>query len=183
MVGVRYTTARHTAEQATSVASQMLGRPAVVCRTATTPLAGGEIGDYAAFIREAISPQASTLDAATGERLARLYGTEHVRVRQIAHECPALARPLGTECPTLGAEVLYAVREEMAVHLTDALLRRTDAGSAGHPGADALEAAARLMGDALDWNAERCGDEIAAVERTYGLDDAGPAQAGHYVLK
>ena len=32
----------------------------------------------------------------------------------------------------------YAVREEMAITLADALLRRTEAGTRGHPGQDAV---------------------------------------------
>jgi glycerol-3-phosphate dehydrogenase len=102
--------------------------------------------------------------------LSRLYGTERVRVKAIAAETPALAQAIGVNCRVLGAEIVFAVREEMAVHLTDALLRRTDAGSAGHPGDDAMENAARLMGDMLEWSEERRREEIAAVERVYTIE-------------
>ena len=168
VVGVRYTTARQTAEVATDLACTILERSAVACRTSTTPLVGGEIADYATFVREATAasaaPGAPAIDV---ERLVRLYGTEHTRILDIARECPSLARPLGAHCPTLGAEILFAVREELALHVTDALLRRTGAGAAGHPGDDALTAAATIMGDALSWTPERRRDEIEAVERTY----------------
>ena len=70
----------------------------------------------------------------------------------------------------LGAEIAFAAREEMAVHLTDALLRRTDAGSAGHPGCDAVANAAKVMGDLLGWSDDRRREEIAAVERTYVIE-------------
>jgi glycerol-3-phosphate dehydrogenase len=193
MVGVRYTTARHTAEQATDLALRMLNRPAIASRTAITPLVGGDIDDYAAFIREAGCDEAGSasriaapvgsassgsalLGRATCERLSRLYGTERARVEAIAAKAlaaqtpPALAQTLGATCSVLGAEIVFAVREEMAVHLTDALLRRTDAGSAGHPGADAVENAARVMGDILAWNDERRHQEIAAVDRVYTIE-------------
>jgi glycerol-3-phosphate dehydrogenase len=65
---------------------------------------------------------------------------------------------------------VFAVREEMAVHLSDALLRRTDAGSAGHPGCDAVANAAKVMGDILGWSEDRRRDEIAAVERVYTIE-------------
>jgi glycerol-3-phosphate dehydrogenase len=187
VVGVRYTTARHTAEQATDLALRMLNRPAIPSRTASTPLVGGDIDDYAAFMREAGCDEAgrasrtaapagsassgnASLGRATCERLSRLYGTERVRVEAIAAKAPVLAQPISAHCPVLGAEIVFAVREEMAVHLTDALLRRTDAGSAGHPGADALENAARVMGGILEWNDERRREEIAAVERVYTIE-------------
>jgi glycerol-3-phosphate dehydrogenase len=162
VVGVRYTTARHTAEQATDLALRILDRPALASRTATTPLIGGEIDDYAAFLRDGAR-----------ERLSRLYGTERACVEAIAAEAspsPALAQPIGAKCPVLGAEIAFAAREEMAVHLTDALLRRTDAGSAGHPGCDAVANAAKVMGDLLGWSDERRREEIAAVERTYVIE-------------
>jgi glycerol-3-phosphate dehydrogenase len=168
VVGVRYTTARHTAEQATDVALRMLNRSPIASRTATTPLIGGDIDDYAAFVRD--GGRDAAVGGASRERLSRLYGTERSRIDSIAAEAAALAQPIGVKCPVLGAEIVFAVREEMAVHLTDALLRRTDAGSAGHPGADALEHAARVMGDILGWSDERRREEIAAVERVYTIE-------------
>ena len=157
VVGVRYTTARHTAEQATDLALRMLNRPAIASRTATTPLIGGDIEDFAAL--------------RVGERLSRLYGTERARVEAIAAEASqAFAQPLSAKCPVLGAEIAFAVREEMAVHLTDALLRRTDAGSAGHPGCDAVANAAKVMGDILGWSEDRRREEIATVERVYTIE-------------
>jgi glycerol-3-phosphate dehydrogenase len=168
VVGVRYTTARHTAEQATDLALRILDRPAVASRTATTPLAGGDIGDYAAFVQNGRGDTAST-------RLSRLYGTERPRVDAIAAEgSSALAQQLGAKCPVLGAEIVFAVREEMAVHLTDALLRRTDAGSAGHPGCDAVANAANVMGGILGWSDDQRREEIAAVERVYTIEGQGP---------
>ena len=177
VVGVRYTTARHTAEQAADLALRMLDRPPVASRTATTPLAGGDIGDYASFVRNgtrdaggSASTGAASVFSSSSERLSRLYGTERASVEALASETPALAQPLGAACPVLRAEIAFAVREEMAVHLSDALLRRTDAGSAGHPGADALESAARVMGDILGWSDDRRREEIAAVERVYTIE-------------
>ena len=66
-----------------------------------------------------------------------------------------------------GAEILYAVREEMAVTLADALLRRTEAGTRGHPGAAAVDAAARLMADELGWSEARRAKEVQALARVY----------------
>ena len=58
----------------------------------------------------------------------------------MARDVPALGRPLGRDCDVIGAEILYAARREMALKLGDALIRRTEAGAAGHPGADASSA-------------------------------------------
>jgi glycerol-3-phosphate dehydrogenase len=66
-----------------------------------------------------------------------------------------------------GAEVLYAVRHESALTLTDTLLRRTEAGTAGHPGRAAVDAAAALMAAALGWDAARTTAEVAAFDAVY----------------
>jgi glycerol-3-phosphate dehydrogenase len=55
----------------------------------------------------------------------------------------------------------------MAVRLSDAVLRRTEAGSAGHPGAAALHAAAQVMGDELGWTPGDRTREVEDVERVY----------------
>jgi glycerol-3-phosphate dehydrogenase len=57
----------------------------------------------------------------------------------------------------------------MAVKLADALVRRTEAGAAGHPGADALDAAATIMARSYGWDAARTKNEIAEVEKFYRL--------------
>ena len=81
---------------------------------------------------------------------------------------PRLAEPLGGQCPVTAGEILHAVRDEMALHLSDAVLRRTDAASAGHPGRDALERAAAVMAPHLGWtDADRSQHEIADVERHF----------------
>ena len=57
----------------------------------------------------------------------------------------------------------------MALKLGDALIRRTEAGAAGHPGADALERAAAIMARAHGWDDWRTRNEIAEVEAFYRL--------------
>jgi glycerol-3-phosphate dehydrogenase len=156
VVGVRYTTARHTAELATDLACDLLGRPGVPCRTATTPLAGGDIPDVDRF-----------LGSAEDSRLARLYGTECGRVLELVRAQPMLADELEPGGQTIGAEVVFAVREEMALSLCDVMLRRTDAGTCGRPGMPALERAAALMAGELGWSDARQRQEIAAVGRLY----------------
>ena len=62
---------------------------------------------------------------------------------------------------------MHVIQHEMALTLGDIVLRRTPLGSAGHPGADALRASARIAAAELDWDQERVAQEIAAVEKTY----------------
>jgi glycerol-3-phosphate dehydrogenase len=166
VVGVRYTTARHTAQQAVDTVAAVLGRALGPSRSALTPLAGGGIGDLADFLSSARGAS-TALPPSSLERLARSYGTEYSRVLSLIDADPALSAPLSPTCPTTAAEIVYAVREEMAVRLSDVLLRRTEAGSAAHPGDEAVGRAASLMAGERGWNAAQRDEEIDVFEQTY----------------
>jgi glycerol-3-phosphate dehydrogenase len=63
--------------------------------------------------------------------------------------------------------VVHAAREEMAVHLADVVLRRTDLGSEMRPPEAALEAAADLMARSLGWSPARRDAEISDIREIY----------------
>jgi glycerol-3-phosphate dehydrogenase len=152
VIGVRYTTARATAQLAAAQICEQLGRPASIVPPA--PLAGAAFGNLDQYLRAHAGRQ----------RLVRRYGTLHT-------ELPPGDEPLAPATPVTRAEVLYAVRAEMAVTLADVALRRTDLAAGGHPGDDALRAAASIMAGELGWSAERQTDEIRAVEREIMLPE------------
>jgi glycerol-3-phosphate dehydrogenase len=133
------------------------------------PVLGGAIGNKESFLRAVLAREVEGVSTATLRRLAISYGTGYDAVLQLAREDRALGAPLGRDCPISGAEIVHAVRHESAVRLSDALVRRTEAGSAGHPGTDAIERASALMGHAQGWDAQRTRHEIAAVEAFYRL--------------
>lgn len=150
VVGVRYTTARATAQQAATQISQLLGKPAPPVLPA--PLAGSAFGGLDGYLKRHPGR----------ERLVRRYGTLHA-------ELPPDLEPLSPTTDVTRAEVLYAVRAEMALTLADVALRRTDLAAGGHPGDDALRAAASVMAGELGWSPARQADEIRAIEREITL--------------
>jgi glycerol-3-phosphate dehydrogenase len=170
MHGVRYTTARYTAEQAVDAVFRVMGHATPPpCRTAETPLQGGSIMRMDSFLKAVMLRDIDGIASTTLKRIAATYGTGYDLVLQMARDVPALGRALGRDCEVIGAEILYAARKEMAVKLGDALIRRTEAGAAGHPGSDAIERAAAIMARAHDWDEWRMRNEIAEVEAFYRL--------------
>ncbi|MBU1694312.1 MAG: glycerol-3-phosphate dehydrogenase/oxidase [Verrucomicrobia bacterium] len=163
VVGVKYTVCRHIAERVVNHLVRRLDRPAGPCRTGDTPLAGGDIEDFGAFLAEA----QHAAPAGAAEHLARNYGTRMKSVLALAAADPSLAEPLPNSKEVLRAEVLHAVREEMAAHLPDVVFRRTDLGTLGHPGRAALDECARLMAAELGWAPARTAEEVAATERLF----------------
>lgn len=169
MFGVRYTTARHTAQQAVDAVFNVMGHAVPPpCRTAETPLQGGSIHQMDNFLKAVMLRDVDGIGTGTLRRIASTYGTGYDLVLQFARD-PELARPLGRHCEVIGAEILYAARREMALKLGDALIRRTEAGAAGHPGLDAVERAAGIMARAHGWDDWRTRQEVAEVEGFYRL--------------
>jgi glycerol-3-phosphate dehydrogenase len=164
VIGVRYTTARATARETAARVCQILGRP-VAPATAVQPLAGGQIPNLTAY--EQAETARSGLPADLVRRLIGAYGTGYTAITRLMAEHPDLATPLSPACAVTGAEIAHAVRQEMALHLGDALLRRTAAGTAGHPGQEAAARAATIMAGQLSWTGEHVAQEITALDAYY----------------
>lgn len=165
-LGGKWTTARHVAEQTVDLAVKQLRVRTRPCRTKRTPLPGGRARSWPALSMEARARH-SQWPEETIDHLTRLYGSELDRVIDRAEADPTLKAPLGATRPDIAAEVIHAIRAEMAHTLDDVVFRRTGLGTVGHPGADCLAAAARLMAGELDWDAEETARQIAAVERRF----------------
>jgi glycerol-3-phosphate dehydrogenase len=96
------------------------------------------------------------------------YGSEYPGVLKYIDGNPELSHRLG-KSTVLKAEVVHAVREEMAEKIGDVVFRRTDLGTGGHPGEEALQACARLMASELGWDGNRVREEIIEVRNEFLL--------------
>lgn len=166
LIGVRFTTGRIEASRAVDLVIKKLGREAPLCRTATDPVDGGDIGEFEAFISDARKQTTNRVEPAAIEELARNHGSNWRRVLQRASDEPALARCLPGST-TLRAAVRHAVREEMALTLADVCFRRTHLTTGRYPGLAALRDAAGLMAAELGWDSIRVDREIEAVQSRF----------------
>ena len=167
VAGTKYTTARGVAERLTTRVFEKLGRPAAPCRTATTPLPGGGLRDVSLTIAEARREHDEGLPSDTIPHLVAAYGTRYRDVLGVAADRPDWRKRLSGGSPVIGAELVWAAREEMVGTLADAVLRRTPLGALGYPGDAAAARAAAIVGDELGWTAERREREIDALRAFY----------------
>ena len=84
---------------------------------------------------------------------------------------PELSAPVDRDSSVIGAELVWAARDEMAVTLADAVIRRTPLGALGYPGDSTIERAAELVGGELGWSEDLKREEIAKVKRFYRWQD------------
>lgn len=152
VAGGKWTTYRRMAEDTLAVATKAGMLPDRPCRTATVRLHG------------APEPSRSQELHAAGDDLFR-YGTDAEQVRAIAQQAPGLAERLDPALPFMLAEVVFAVRQEMARTVEDVLSRRTralllDVAAARR----AAPSVARVMAAELGADAEWERGEVARFE-------------------
>jgi glycerol-3-phosphate dehydrogenase len=92
-----------------------------------------------------------------------VYGSDALGIQDVMTTTPRLAAPLHPDLAYTGAEVVWAVRHEMARTVEDGLARRTRALFLNARAAEAVAPeVARLMGDELGWDHGRQAAEVAA---------------------
>jgi glycerol-3-phosphate dehydrogenase len=168
VVGTKYTTARAVGARAAGMAARILGKPGRPTDTATAILPGAGIADHEALTIETARAVGLEVAPPIIRHVTALYGDRCAAIVRLMAERSDWRMPLVPGRPMIGAEVIHAIRAEMACTLADIVVRRTELGAMGHPGGDVVEAIARIAGDELGWDAARRGREIAAIDEFYG---------------
>jgi glycerol-3-phosphate dehydrogenase len=146
-------------------------------RSSATPLYGGGIDNFNAFLDDEIRKQGQVFGEAEVRRLIYNYGSAY---QDVLRRVDGGAEGVRTrdDLRLLKAEVLHGIDQEMAQTLSDVVFRRTEIGSAGHPGESVLERSAQIMGLALGWSSERCQQELQAVTTTFTRSHAAMRRDG-----
>jgi len=124
------------------------------------PLPGGETADLEGLIKAAVERGASD---ATARHLVGTYGSEAAAVLNLVDKDRALGGRIVAGRPELWAEVVHAVEREMAVRLSDVLVRRLHLFYKTRDQAvPASSAVADRLAAALGWDGARRAEEVAA---------------------
>lgn len=140
IAGGKLTTYREMAEDTVDVVVEHLGLSKRSYRSRTRRLA-----------LHGARPAAPAVDP--DHHLIARYGTDTDRVRRLIDENPHLATTIVPGLDYLAAEVVYAIRHEMALTLIDVVTRRTRAHLLDRAATElAAPGIARLMADELGWD-------------------------------
>jgi glycerol-3-phosphate dehydrogenase len=167
-IGGKWTTSRQLAETTTDAIILRLKKAAGPCTTGSAKLPGAPAGPFATLLQQ---EKRQSRHAGQVEHIARLYGTRAPQMLALAAESAALGEQLSPS-GDLAAQIVFAMREEMALTLEDAVMRRTGIGQLGNPGVSVLHKAAALMAHELGWNEDRRAQEIEAVEANFRTQHA-----------
>jgi glycerol-3-phosphate dehydrogenase len=162
VVGGKLTTYRAMSAEVVDQAMRELrhrdGRPRhTEARTDEDPLPGGETADLSQFRERGLE---LGVPVESVDHLLRHYGTEAAGIFNLVGTDRRLFRRLLEPHPSIEAEVIHAVRRELAQTVEDVLVRRFHLYYE-HPtqGAPAAERVAELMGEELGWDAARIRQE------------------------
>ncbi len=111
----------------------------------------------------------SDMDKISISFLKQRYGIKYLVIIRIIKKNPELSEQLTNDPPVIAAEIIYCVKHEMAVSLSDVVFRRTGIGSAGHPGKALLGKIASLLANELSWSEQTKQQEIKEVDEVYSL--------------
>jgi glycerol-3-phosphate dehydrogenase len=162
ILGGKWTVYRAMAEDAANAVQQEVTGRTTACVTRVRPLFGSlpESVDRYAGAAAAVA-RAHGITQKTARHLVQKFGTCAGRVLDLAQGDPSLLAPLVEGAPQIQAEVVYSVREEMAVSLEDVLSRRLGLQYFDwRLAAQAAPVAARLLARELGWCTERTRKEV-----------------------
>lgn len=178
VVGGKLTTFRQLAEEAVDLILRATGKPGAKTHTRERRLPGAIGPDLKAT--EAVL-LADGVHQRTAVRLAYLYGGRALDVWALTKSDRRLAQLIDPAAGAIAAEIVFVVREEFALTLTDVMARRVLLAFESTHGRDAVPAAVALMAECLGWDAQRTAQEVAGYETWLGHlaipDPAGPRSA------
>ena len=155
VLGGKITGYRAIAEEVTDAVCESVGikRP---CTTAVTPLPGAR-GDSTRAASSGVAGPPAFLSA--------VYGSRAGEVLALARSAADLDRPVSPRYPDIAAQVVYGVRFEHCVRVSDFIRRRTMLGASADQGWDAAPQVAALMGAELGWSPARIAAELDTFRR------------------
>jgi glycerol-3-phosphate dehydrogenase len=162
IAGGKLTTFRRMAIDVIGQVCQILKRPAgeldpMKARSATESLPGGDAYKVEVLFARGV---ARGLSEPIVAHLVGQYGSEVPGLYDITGEWPHLKEPVHPHHGAVGAEVLYAVRQEYARRLDDVMFRRLSiAYETPDAGLAAVDTVSRLMGRELGWDDTRRREE------------------------
>ena len=162
LIGIRYTMGRSDAAKAIDMVAGKLGRKLGRSITQSVPVCGGEIECVGELIKAVKADRTPGLADNAAEALVRNYGTAYGQILRLAEERPELLESFRGST-VLKAEVINAIRHEMALTLPDVVFRRTDLATGQNPGADVLRQCAHIIAAEAGWDEPRIHGEIESV--------------------
>ncbi|MBN1821777.1 MAG: glycerol-3-phosphate dehydrogenase/oxidase [Prolixibacteraceae bacterium] len=167
--GGKYTTSRNLAKKVIDKSFDLLNKNKVPSETHKKYLTVSEINNLRTYISEKLK-QFPFLKEKQLNFLIRIYGTEVDDLMELVASRMEFSKQLNDDGEIV-AQIIFAIRNEMAKTLADILFRRTGLGTLGHPGKEKLKLIAEIAANEAVWDDKRLKNEIEAVEKIFSIND------------
>ena len=114
-----------------------------------------------AFPGDGPVPDLTDIPAAIAARWLRIYGSRAAGIARLYRQEAACREVVDSDLGVTVAEVLFVIRTEEAVRLTDVVFRRVMTGWQPDLGASSVERIAEVMAGELSWDSQRRSQESA----------------------
>lgn len=163
LLGGKWTTYRLMAQDTVDAVCQRIEKETLPCSTKNHTLVGGKKYDKAAV---ELQINALQLEKDIAQHLTQKYGDRVPKLLEIITEKPSLRSRIHANFPFIEAEVIYTVREEMAVKPRDFFGRRTRFELLDwHATQQSIEKVGNLMASELQWNAKKTSNYITEYKK------------------
>jgi glycerol-3-phosphate dehydrogenase len=165
--GGKFTTSRSLAEKLVDKLARMLKIKIKHSVSKKIFLNGSEISNIDEFVAEK-QKLYSNFDKNQIRFLVYSYGTEIDKLMSLFYQNTDLQTIVNEDGENL-AQVVYAIRYEMALNLTDILMRRTGIGLLGQPEKTILQKIVYISAKELNWNNETIQNQINMTRKYFEL--------------
>jgi glycerol-3-phosphate dehydrogenase len=164
VIGVKWTTSRVVARRAVSQARAFLRSAGPMARSAALQPTRADVHAPGDLRGSSGGGARSGLDPATLVHLNEMYGPGFMQVLRLLDEDGGMATRIVPDLPVLTAQVVQAVREEMAVRLDDIVMRRTPLFLSEALDGAALSLCAATAARELRWGKRETASQIERAE-------------------
>ncbi len=165
--GGKFTTSRMLAQKAVDKIFRILKYPKQKSISEKKYLHSSEIEDFEDFFLKN-TQKYPFMTSQQALYLSKSYGNEIDSIIDLGKENEEWLKPLNSDGENL-AQVVFAIRNEMAKSLTDIVLRRTGIALLGNPGKEIIEKIAQIAAKELSWSVEKTVSEIEKLEQILAI--------------
>jgi glycerol-3-phosphate dehydrogenase len=165
IIGVKYTTAPQTAKKVLGFISKHI-EPSV--RINNVQPTDNSFDDLDSNHRP-FQASSSKVDETVLKHLIETHGNRYGEILKYIYEEPKLANWVSLNPPVTAGEIIFSIREEMALKLSDVAFRRTAMATAECPSQDTLDYVADIMGNEYGWDEKLKQKEIEEIKYRFSL--------------
>ncbi|BBA78794.1 glycerol-3-phosphate dehydrogenase [cyanobacterium endosymbiont of Rhopalodia gibberula] len=158
LIGGKLTTYRQVGEEIVDIVFKRQGKPVPPCPTGNKSLPGSILpGDPR--VQQVLTEYRDRVSNQTIDHLFSMYGLKTLDILALTDSEPDLATAIVPELPDIKAQIVYAIRHELAYTLIDIMRRRTTLAIHSNYGINLIPSLTETLSRYCGWDEDKCSRE------------------------